>query len=184
MSPICTITSCPRTLYKPFLLCGAVLWRFVDCAWNLLNACVSFTLPLHHFCSCVWTCEATVFNYYVTNCFRTYDCIPRITKNSHGPIKKFFLALRRPIQLRLKSYSLLELFLYLILFILNLSAAFDTVNQQMLLIIHADLGSLRDCLPPVALHLSDIIEGSSPCCTVSNKVPPQGLVWIHHPLFL
>lgn len=73
-----------------------------------------------------------------------------------------------------------ELLLPLILFILNLSAAFDIVNQQMLLIIHADLGSLWDCLPPVVPHLSDIIEGSSPRRAVSAGFP-QGPVWIHLP---
>ncbi|CAB1423760.1 unnamed protein product [Pleuronectes platessa] len=61
-------------------------------------------------------------------------------------------------------------------FILNLSAAFDIVSQQMLLIIHADPGrSLRDYLPPVIPHLSDIIEGSSPRRAVYTVFPLSSL---------
>lgn len=94
------------------------------------------------------------------------------SQTNKNPLTEFLLALRRPIQLRLKSRPPLELFLLLTLFILNLSAAFDTVNRQMLLIMRADPGSLRDCLPPVSPHLSDIIEGSSPRCTSLQQGSP------------
>lgn len=69
-------------------------------------------------------------------------------------------ALRRPVQVRLKSGTLLGMILLLILLIFNLSAALILSTIRCSSSSMLTWGSLRDCPPPVTPHLSDITEGS------------------------
>lgn len=108
----------------------------------------------------------------------------RKKSSSHGPLE-FCGSLRefqKPIQVRLKTVSLLELLLLLIPFILHLLPLILSTSRYSS---SSTLtwGSLRDCLAPVAPHLSDLIEGSPPCCTVSTRVP-SGPMRIHLPVVL
>lgn len=98
-----------------------------------------------------------------------------------GSVPEFHLALAKPIQVRPKTSpppgplpSLILLILSLLPLILSTSrkSSSSTLTR----------GSLRDCLPPVAPRLSDVIEGELPAlCAVSAGFPQGPPVWIHLP---
>lgn len=96
-------------------------------------------------------------------------------------VPEFHRALAKPIQVRPKTSPPLGPLPSLILLILNLLPLILSTSRKssssML-----TRGSLRDCLPPVAPRLSDVIEGELPAlCAVSAGFPQGPPVWIHLP---
>lgn len=90
-----------------------------------------------------------------------------------GSVPEFHLALAKPIQVRPKTSPPLGPLLSLILLVLNLLPLILSTSRKssssML-----TRGSLRDCLPPVAPRLSDVIEGELPALCAVSAGFPQG----------